>query len=126
MLFFFSFSAVVTTLAGSANGVPGYQDGVGSEALFFFDAAKAEPAEDWKKGSVCVDDDGNVIQEQEQTYKNVYERFLSFVRNYERNGVSDADDHDIFCMTTEEFQGIADALRDGDYIFVMEDGVNCQ
>ena len=27
---------------------------------FFFDAAKAEPAEDWKKGSVCVDDDGNV------------------------------------------------------------------
>ena len=25
-----------------------------------FDAAKAEPAEDWKKGSVCVDDDGNV------------------------------------------------------------------
>ena len=73
-----------------------------------------------------VDDDGNVIQEQEQAYKNVYERFLSFVRNYERNGVSDSDDHDIFCMTTEEFQGIADALRDGDYIFVMEDGINCQ
>ena len=58
--FTYSFSAVVTTLAGSANGEPGYQDGVGSEALFFFDAAKAEPAEDWKKGSVCVDDDGNV------------------------------------------------------------------
>ena len=58
--FTYSFSAVVTTLAGSANGEPGYQDGVGSEALFFFDAAKAEPAEDWKKGSVCVDEDGNV------------------------------------------------------------------
>ena len=72
-----------------------------------------------------VDDDGNVIQEQEQTYKNVYERFLSFVRNYERNGVSDSDDHNIFCMTTEEFQGIADALRDGDYVFVVEDGINC-
>ena len=41
--FTYSFSAVVTTLAGSANGEPGYQDGVGSEALFFFDAAKAEP-----------------------------------------------------------------------------------
>lgn len=40
-------------MAGSANGEPGYQDGVGSEALFSFDAAKAEPAEDWKKGSVC-------------------------------------------------------------------------
>ena len=38
--FTYSFSAVVTTLAGSANGEPGYQDGVGSEALFFFDAAK--------------------------------------------------------------------------------------
>lgn len=32
--FTYSFSAVVTTLAGSANGEPGYQDGVGSEALF--------------------------------------------------------------------------------------------
>lgn len=73
-----------------------------------------------------VDDDGNVIQKQEQSYKNAYERFLSFVKSYERNGISDADDHDIFCVTTEEFQGIADALRDGDYIFVMEDGINCQ
>lgn len=58
--FTYSFSAIVTTLAGSSNGEPGYQDGTGSEALFFFDGAKGEPAEDWRKGSVCVDDDGNV------------------------------------------------------------------
>lgn len=49
---------------------------------------------------------------------------ISFVRNYERNGVSDADGHDIFCMTTEEFHGIANALRDGDYVFVIEDGIS--
>lgn len=58
--FTYSFSAVVTTLAGSPNGEPGYQDGIGNEALFFFDGAKGDPAEDWRKGSICVDDDGNV------------------------------------------------------------------
>ncbi len=58
--FTYSFSAVVTTLAGSPDGEPGYQDGNGDEALFFFDGAKGDPAEDWRKGSVCVDDEGNV------------------------------------------------------------------
>ena len=58
--FTYSFSAVVTTFAGSSNGEPGYQDGNGSEALFFFDGAKGDPAEDWRKGSICVDDAGNV------------------------------------------------------------------
>lgn len=58
--FTYSFSAVVTTFAGSSNGEPGYQDGIGSEALFFFDGAKGDPAEDWRKGSICVDNDGNV------------------------------------------------------------------
>lgn len=58
--FTYSFSAVVTTFAGSNNGEPGYQDGNGSEALFFFDGAKGDPAEDWRKGSICVDNAGNV------------------------------------------------------------------
>ena len=58
--FTYSFSAVVTTFAGSSNGEPGYQDGIGSEALFFFDGAKGDPAEDWRKGSICVDNDGKV------------------------------------------------------------------
>ena len=58
--FTYSFSAVVTTMAGSPNGEPGYQDGPGKEALFFFDGAKGDPVEDWRKGSVCVDDAGNV------------------------------------------------------------------
>ena len=57
-----------------------------------------------------LDGEGFVILEQDLEYGNAYARFLSFVRNYERNGVSDADDHDIFCMTTEEVHGIANAF----------------
>lgn len=59
--FIYSFSAVVTTFAGNNDGEPGYQDGKGSEVMFFFDDNK-DPVEDggWKKGSICVDNDCNV------------------------------------------------------------------
>ena len=71
-----------------------------------------------------VDNDGIVIQKKDQAYGSAYARFLSFIREYERNGVFDNDDHDIFYLTSEEFQDIADVLRDGDYVFVMEDGLS--
>ena len=49
-----------------------------------------------------------------------YQEFLSHVRNYERNGTCGEDDHDIFLVTEKELYAIADALRDGDYVFVIE------
>lgn len=49
-----------------------------------------------------------------------YREFLSHVRSYERNGIRDKDDHDIFCVTESELYALADALRDGDYVFVIE------
>ena len=49
-----------------------------------------------------------------------YREFLSHVRSYERNGIRDKDDHDIFLVTEKELYAIADALRDGDYVFVIE------
>lgn len=49
-----------------------------------------------------------------------YQEFLSHVRNYERNGICGEDDHDIFLVTEKELYAIADALRDGDYVFVIE------
>ena len=51
---------------------------------------------------------------------NPYQEFLSHVRNYERNGIRDEDDHDIFVLAEEELYAIIDALRDGDYVFVIE------
>lgn len=54
--FTYSFSAVVSTLAGSPDGEPGYVDGIGSEAMFYF----ADMQESWRRGSICVDDNGNI------------------------------------------------------------------
>ena len=49
-----------------------------------------------------------------------YEKFLSCINPYQRNGKSNPDDHDIFLMTQKEFGDCIDALRDGDYVFVIE------
>ena len=49
-----------------------------------------------------------------------YQEFLSHVRNYERNGICGEDDHDIFVFTEKELYAIIDALRDGDYVFVIK------
>lgn len=68
-----------------------------------------------------LDDDGTVVYGEDRLYINEYEKFLSLISNYERNGKQDANDHDIFLLTTDELSGICDALRDGGYVFVVED-----
>lgn len=68
-----------------------------------------------------VDETGNPIKEEDKKYVNVFDRFLSFVKNYERNGVSDNGDHDIFVTNCKELSMVCDALRDGDYVFIVED-----
>ena len=55
------------------------------------------------------------------TAKNPYSDFLSNIKCYERNAMSDADNHDIFSLTMDEIYSICDALRDGDYVFVIDD-----
>lgn len=54
-------------------------------------------------------------------FESVYDCLCSFVKPYSNHGKVDSNDYDIFKMTFEEFQSIYDALRDGDYIFVIED-----
>lgn len=53
--------------------------------------------------------------------ENPYSDFLSNIKCYERNAMSDADDHDIFSLTMDEIYSISDALGDGDYVFVIDD-----
>lgn len=48
-----------------------------------------------------------------------YRKFLSYIRNYEKNGKSDENDHDIFQFSEGELLAICDALKDGDYVFVI-------
>lgn len=52
--------------------------------------------------------------------KNPYKDFLSYLKSFERNGSSEEDDHEIFLVSEEELLMISDALRDGDYVFVIE------
>lgn len=70
-----------------------------------------------------MDDHGKLVQKGDLEYDSPYARFLSFIRNYERNGISDQNDHDIFCISKEEFRQVMDALRDGDYVFVIDGGL---
>ncbi len=44
---------------------------------------------------------------------------IEVVNCYERNGKSNEDIRDIFVLTDNELSAIIDALRDGDYVFVM-------
>lgn len=67
-----------------------------------------------------MDDKGNLINKDDHEYRNPYEKFLSCINPYQRNGKSDPDDHNIFLMTQKEFGDCIDALRDGDYVFVIE------
>lgn len=67
-----------------------------------------------------MDDKGNLLNKDDHEYRNPYEKFLSCINHYQRNGKSDPDDHDIFLMTQKEFGNCIDALRDGDYVFVIE------
>ncbi len=45
---------------------------------------------------------------------------ISSIRSYTRNGISEEDDKDIFIVSEDELSDIIDALRNGDYIFMME------
>lgn len=66
-----------------------------------------------------LDDNGRPKEEYIKDCENAYAYFLQLLRPYTRNGVSDGD-HDIFMLTKNEFSAICDALRDGDYIFIVE------
>ena len=54
-------------------------------------------------------------------YNSVYELMLEYIKPYERNGKTDPGDYDIFIMTREELCDFCDALRDGDYIIILEE-----
>ena len=69
----------------------------------------------------CTNDDGEFENEDDAQYQNAHEMFLTLVNCYERNGVSDVDDHDIIMLSKEELSMICDMLRDGDYVFIIED-----
>lgn len=69
----------------------------------------------------CTDDDGNLEDEDDAQYKNAYEKFLTLVNCYERNGIAAENDHDILILSKEELGSFCDLLRDGDYILVIED-----
>lgn len=66
-----------------------------------------------------TDDAGNLKDESDKQFKNVYEKFLTLINCYERNGVSDESDHDILMLTKEELSSFCDMLRDGDYILIV-------
>lgn len=68
-----------------------------------------------------TDENDNLENEDDEQFDNAYEKFLTLVNCYERNGVVDEDDHDILMLTQEEISSFCDMLRDGDYIFMIED-----
>lgn len=68
-----------------------------------------------------LDDDGNLINEDDKQFENEYDKFLSLINCYERNGKSDEDDHDIIILTKEEMISFFDVFRDGDYVFIVTD-----
>lgn len=68
-----------------------------------------------------LDDDGNLINDDDKEFENEYEKFLTLIKCYERNGASDPEDHDILMLTKEELSQFCDILRDGDYILIVED-----
>lgn len=52
--------------------------------------------------------------------KNPYSEFLSYINCFEKDGLADTNDHEIFCFTSAELYAIVDSLRDGDYIFIID------
>jgi hypothetical protein len=69
-----------------------------------------------------TNEEGHPVQEDDAAFENAYEAFLSYVNPYERNGiVSSDDDHEIFLLGMDEFAAIVDSLRDGDYVFLIDD-----
>ena len=64
---------------------------------------------------------GNLIYTDEIQFQNEYEEFLSLIKCYERNGVSNPDDHDILILSKDELSSFCDLLRDGDYILIIQE-----
>lgn len=56
----------------------------------------------------------------DRKYDNAYQRFLSFVKCYERNGVASENDHDILLISEDEISNFSDLLRDGDCVWIVE------
>lgn len=54
------------------------------------------------------------------TAKNPYSDFLSYINCFEKDGQADTNDHEIFCFTSAELYAIVDSLRDGDYVFIID------
>lgn len=50
-----------------------------------------------------------------------YKEFLSWIRCYEKDLARDKDDHDIYWLKESELYAIVDTLRNGDYIFIIDD-----
>ena len=69
----------------------------------------------WEKDST-----GNLINTDDRKYDNAYQRFLSFVKCYERNGVASENDHDILLISEDEISNFSDLLRDGDCVWIVE------
>lgn len=55
----------------------------------------------WEKDST-----GNLINTDDRKYDNAYQRFLSFVKCYERNGVASENDHDILLISEDEISNL--------------------
>jgi hypothetical protein len=51
---------------------------------------------------------------------NEYNEFLSHIKPYTNNGADKKNLHDIFEVSQQELHDICGALRDGDYVFVVE------
>ena len=68
-----------------------------------------------------TDDNGNLENEDDKRFADEYDEFLSLIKCYERNGVYDADDHDIIMLTKDELSSFCDMFRDGDYILLVTD-----
>lgn len=58
-------------------------------------------------------------EEECKKFKNVYECMLEYIQPYRRNKNSDPDDYDIFIMNKQELIDFCDALKDGDYIIIL-------
>lgn len=82
-----------------------------------------EQTEEYNKMDLlyCMDDNGVLSESADKTFSNAYEKFLTLVNCYERNGLSDEDDHDILVLTEEDLSSFCDVLRDGDYILIVTD-----
>ena len=68
-----------------------------------------------------TDENGQLLNEDDAVFANAKEKFLTLIETHAENGRKSENDHDIFILTRDELSIICDALRDGDYIFIIDD-----